>query len=418
MSDNEDIIESNQEVEHFDASEYSEDAVDIESNEEVPKKVLLSLRNVLITLASLTAVVSLVLGGIYVRKLLAASDTNMLTSSEVQNTPIAQVNARVPLDQLYKRRSENAPKNDAQVESDDEMIGKFLEISAEEPEISDLIVFKKEPAKIFTLDPETLEAKLLFKTTRKFGDGPRVSRNKKLVYFVDSSSKLKFLSVKDGKLVGEIPLPGYFKRKGFELNEPDFNDVVYVARSLNGKELIRQYNIIDHTIVNDFINPCGVEHPIILARANENIFYRCRKSTAVYLKDLRNSQIPDKELFDLPINSSLVLSPDGSKVIVYDLNGSIWTIYDITLYQVIRSSIGFSNAMNGIKSLSFSHDQSNVLALTRDGLYKIGLAAALRNRKRLNLDAGQPLPITWNDAADSNVVYSDSELEQDSNTSG
>ena len=405
MSDNEDIIENNQEVENFNVSDYSEDAVDIESNEEVPKKALLSLRNVLITLASLTAIVSLVLGGIYVRRLLAASDTSMLATSEVQNTHIVQVNARVPSFQLYKR-SEKARENVAKVESEDEMIGEFLEISVEESVPSDLIAFENERSKIFILDPETLEAKLLFNTTRKFGDGPRVSRNKKLVYFVDSSSKLKFINVENRKVVGEIPLPGYFERKGFALNEPDFNDVVYVARSIKGDKLIRQYNIIDHKIVKDFINPCGVEHPIILARANENIFYRCRKSMTVYLKDLGTTHIPDKELFELPINSSLVLSPNGSKVIVYDLNGFIWTIYDITLYKLIRSSIGFRNAMNGIKSLSFSHDQRNVWALTRDGLYKIDLVTALRTPKRLNLDAGQPLPITWNDAVDSNIVYS------------
>ena len=106
---------------------------------------------------------SSLLGGIYVRKVLAASDTSwwFLLS---QNTHIARM--RWVLDQLYKR-SEKSAQNDAKVEDEDEMIGEFLEISRIQCHLIWLRHLKTSVQNIHTY-LETLEAKLLFKTTRKF----------------------------------------------------------------------------------------------------------------------------------------------------------------------------------------------------------------------------------------------------------
>lgn len=308
---------------------------DIESNEEIKEISVLTLKNVLIVLGSLTVVAALSFGVLYVT-----------SGSRVQSQSQAQT------------ETENESESDS----------------------VKLMVFHSKD-KVYKLNPlkSELKAEPVFKRSSKVMAGKylKLSDDKTKIYswgnkalhVYDALSYWNWLSDVDVKLPGYCPCPLFVNADnnvGLISNKPGPTSVVYPAKLQDsGEYLIRHYNLDRKEIIGDYEPECGNKRFLrILDQSNDGskIFYQCGDEY-VWKKNLDDPEEQDQRIFITSFNNKMFILLGESKAIVYGDHLTFWKIVDLENPQVKEKLIYFNTTVHSVASMLLSDDQTVLYVL-------------------------------------------------------
>lgn len=178
------------------------------------------------------------------------------------------------------------------------------------------------------------------------------------------------------KSINRVNLPGYNDTK-FLLMKPEFTSVVYIYADGIGNEIIRHYDLIESRVIHDYPHNCsGNSYPILLEQFSNGskIFYQCSNTYKVYIKTLGNSAAEDQLRFTLQRLFNTLISPDDSKLILYncDINYLILIDLDATGNLSNAKRITFNVDPRTFESFAFSKDGKMLYAIsTSDSTHRL-----------------------------------------------
>ena len=302
---------------------------DIESNEEIKETSVLTLKNVLIVLGSLTVIAALGFGVLHV-----ASGSRVQSQAQTETGSdgvklmvfhfkenvykLNPLNRELIAEPVFKRSSED-------------MAGNYLKLSDDK-------------TKIYSWGNEGLH-----------------------VY--DSRSYLR--REVDVKLPGYCPLfvdadKKIYYNVGLISNKAGSTSVVYPAQIKDSKDyLIRHYNLDRKKPIGDYESQCTDKRILsVLGQSNDGskIFYQCGEGS-VYKKDMDNPEEQDQFMFKAIPNNKMFILPGESKAIVYGDHQLYWKIVDLNNPEADEKVINFNTNVYGVASILLSDNQATLYVL-------------------------------------------------------
>ena len=287
-------------------------------------------------------------------------------------------------------------------------------------------IFYRDGDKIYELDPldfESKTVKLLMRTEAELSKEFHVSKDKtKVCVKEENEKKFTVYDVNYGSS-DELNLP-YHYESGFLFRKPDLLRIIYVIKHLNG-----EFSIHDSGSPEGYKHKCpaGV-YPRLLDQFSDGsaILYKC-VGDAVYRKNLKaqgqswaqleaqarwqinpleQEEEEDVEVFKLHYQHKFILSPDDTKVIIYNpLNSFECTIVDLLFGTTKQMRLNFG-LFNSSSSFAYSNDQRTLYVLLREypnfALYSIDLRILLYSDKT-TYELEPSVPITLSDNLNCNM---------------
>ena len=242
-------------------------------------------------------------------------------------------------------------------------------ITAESPFPSDsnLMPFKH-GQDTFALNLDSLEeneilGKYIFKTDSPLSGHYQLSKTR--IYFQNDDI---YVFDRISNSITYVNLPRYNDKK-FLLMKPELTSVTYIYADGIGTETIRHYDLNESRVIHDYPHNCpGNSSPILLEQISDGskIFYQCSNTNKVYLKTLGNTAAVDQLLFSLQRSYNALISPDNSKLILYNSDINFIIIFDFDTAGILSNAkrITFNVDPSTFVSFAFSNDGRLLYAIS------------------------------------------------------